>query len=132
MIAFTTSFFKAFGLVCGREDFVGIKRQPPQKSLRHHREMVLGCTPNRKATERIDQLRYFTKLTASLLTFGIFGFVVYISLILPLSVAKVMIHYDPLTTLAWVFYGFVIVATLLFPGTVKVNNVPVRNPVTRV
>src|SRR3989344_4853441 len=120
MIAFTTSFFKAFGLVCGREDFVGIKRQPPQKSLRHHREMVLGCTPNRKATERIDQLRYFTKLTASLLTFGIFGFVVYISLILPLSVAKVMIHYARLTFYIKKCYTYINVGfldvVLLFSG----------------
>jgi hypothetical protein len=55
MIAFTISFFKAFGLVCGREDSVGINLQPPVKSFLHHLEIVLGFTPNLIATFRIDQ-----------------------------------------------------------------------------
>ena len=77
MMASTISRFKAFGLVLGREDRVGNSCQPVANGRRHQREMGLGSTPNRKATFLIDQCRYFTKFTASLLTFSILGFVVY-------------------------------------------------------
>jgi len=68
---------KAFGLVSGRELSVGISRHPPVGSFLHHLEIVLGSTPMCRDTLRIDHPRYFTSRTASLLTFGIYGFLVY-------------------------------------------------------
>ena len=75
MIKDMISFESAFGLVLGLEDLVGIKSQPVP--LLHHLDIVPTLTPNRSETLRIDQSRYFTRFTASLLTFGMFGFVVY-------------------------------------------------------
>ena len=87
-----------FGLVLGRDERVGNSFQPVANGSLHHRDMVDGSTPSLRATFLIDQCRYFTRLTASLRTFAIWGFVVYdISMILLLSVAKVMIHYARLT-----------------------------------
>ena len=86
MIASTISFFKAFGLVFGLDDLVGSSCHPVAKGNLHHLDIVDGSTPNLRATFLIDQCRYFTRLTASLLTFATCGFVVYdIFMILPLG-----------------------------------------------
>jgi len=86
MIASTTSFLRAFGLVSGRYERVGNSCQPVAKGSLHHLDMVDGSTPNLRATFLIDQWRYLTRLTASLRTFAICGFVVYdIYMILPLG-----------------------------------------------
>jgi hypothetical protein len=95
MITSITSLFRALGLVVGLDDRVGSSFQPVANGSLHHLDMVEGSTPSLRATFLIDQSRYFTSLTASILTFAICGFVVYaISLILLLGVAKVMIHYE--------------------------------------
>lgn len=68
--------FEALGLVLGRDDLVGSSCQPVANGRLHHLEMVLGSTPYRRATLRMDQCRYTTKLTASRRTLAIWGFVV--------------------------------------------------------
>jgi hypothetical protein len=77
MIAFTISSLRAFGLVCGRDDLVSNRHHPVARGSRHHLDMVDGSTPNFIATFRIDHRRYFTRLTASILTLDMCGFVVY-------------------------------------------------------
>lgn len=37
-----------------------------------------------------------------------------------------------LTVFAWVFYGVLVLVALAFPAAVQFNDVPVRNPLTRV
>ena len=77
MIASTISFDSALGHVFGRDDLVSSLHHPVAMGSLHQRDIVDGSTPNFTATFRIDQFRYFTKLTASFLTFPMWGFVVY-------------------------------------------------------
>jgi hypothetical protein len=77
MMAYTMSRESERGERFGFEESVGISRHPPVGSFLHQREIVLGSTPYRLATFRIDHPRYFTSCTASRLTFGMCGFFVY-------------------------------------------------------
>ncbi len=73
----TVSCESASGCDFGRDDFVGIGTHPVPKGCLHHREMVDGSTPYLSATCRIDHPRYLTRFTASLRTFGRWGFFEY-------------------------------------------------------
>ena len=73
-----------FGEWCGLELSVGIEYLLfNREAFLHHFDIVPGLTPIYRDTFLIDQPLIFTNRTACILTFGMNGFIVYISLILP-------------------------------------------------